>query len=89
MIFTSNANVKKQQISIFCNNNNVNVIQNPSLVFPLQQIGQKDDISTIRFLGVLFDANLNFKTHVRALMSKISKGIFALKVGTNENGPAC
>jgi len=43
MIFTSNANVKKQNISIFCNNNNVNATQHPNLIFPLQQIGQNDD----------------------------------------------
>jgi hypothetical protein len=63
MIFTSNANVKKQNISIFCNNNNANTNQNPSLIFSLQQIGRDDENSTIRFLGVLFDRDLNFKTH--------------------------
>jgi hypothetical protein len=83
MIFTSNANVKKQNISIFCNNNNANATQNPNLIFPLQQIGQNDDISTIRFLGVLFDADLSFKSHIRSLMTKISKGIFALRTAKN------
>ncbi len=83
MIFTSNANVKKQQISIFCNNNNVNANQNSSLMFPLQQIGQKEDSYTIRFLGVLFDADLNFKIHVKAIMTKISRGIFALRSAKN------
>jgi hypothetical protein len=83
MIFTSNANVKKQNISIFCNNNNANTIQNPSLIFPLQQIGRNDDNSTIRFLGVLFDRDLTFKTHIRSIITKISKGIFALRTAKN------
>jgi len=83
MIFTSNANLKKQQISVFCNNNNVNANPQASLIFPLQQIGQKEDSSTIRFLGVLFDADLNFKTHVKAIMTKISRGIFALRSAKN------
>jgi hypothetical protein len=83
MIFTSNANVKKQNISIFCNNNNANTIQNPSLIFTLQQIGGNDDNSTIRFLGVLFDRDLNFKTHIKSIITKISKGIFALRTAKN------
>jgi hypothetical protein len=84
MIFTSNTNVRNQNISIFCNNNNiVNVNQNLSLVFPIQQIGQNDETSTIRFLGVLFDTNLNFKIHVKSIMTKISKGIFALRTAKN------
>jgi hypothetical protein len=29
------------------------------------------------FLGVLFDNDLNFKIHVKSIMTKISKGIFA------------
>ncbi len=49
----------------------------------MQQIGQKDDNSTIQFLGVLFDADLNFKIHVKAIMTKISRGIFALRSAKN------
>ncbi len=35
------------------------------------------------FLGVLFDNDLNFKIHVKSIMTKISKGIFAWRTAKN------
>jgi hypothetical protein len=83
MIFSSNQNVKSQNISVFCNNNNLNVTQIESSIFPLKQVKPHDDISSVRFLGVLFDTDLNFKNHITSITTKISRGIYALRTAKN------
>ena len=87
MIFSSNQNVKSQNISVFCNNNNLNVTQIESSIFPLKQVKPHDDISSVRFLGVLFDTDLNFKNHITSITTKISRGIYALRTAKNFLNP--
>ncbi len=62
---------------MFCNNNNLNVTHIESSIFPLKQVKPHDD--SVRFLGVLFDTDLNFKNHITSITTKISRGIYALR----------
>ncbi len=79
MLFTSNPLLKSCELDIVCNNNNLNMHQEPDHIFPIKQVKQKDDNPSIRFLGVLFDPDLSFKSHIKIIMTKVSKGIFALR----------
>jgi hypothetical protein len=83
IVFTSNPIIKNHNIALFCNNNNLNKDQKSNLSCPIKQIKQNDDSPSIRFLGVLFDPDLNFKSHIKSIMTKISKGIFALRSAKN------
>ena len=74
---------KAKNFSIFCNNNNVKTILTPRILFPLQQLGQNDEISTICLPGVFFEKDLNFKIHIKSIMTKFLKGIFALRTTKN------
>ena len=44
---------------------------------------QNDEISTICFPGVYFEKDLNFKIHIKSIMTKILKGVFALRTTKN------
>jgi len=79
MIFSSNTNINNTDINIFCNFNNQN--ENiPELIFPIDRVKAQDDIPAIKFLGVFFDPNLNFKFHILKLKNKLSKALYAMRM---------
>jgi hypothetical protein len=65
-------------VSIFINNNNLNQ-NDPSNIHELTQIFASDDIPAIKYLGVFFDPQLNFKYHVSYVSKKISQALFVLR----------
>jgi hypothetical protein len=50
-------------VSIFINNNNLNQ-NDPNKIFQLSQVFASDPIPAIKYLGVYFDPQLNFKYHI-------------------------
>jgi hypothetical protein len=78
MIFTNNNAVKSRDFDIVMNFNNddENVQQ---LIFPIKRVSSKSNVPAIRFLGVYFDENLNFKFHINLISSKLSKALFILR----------
>ena len=80
MIFSRSKNITNP--SLFTNNNN-NDQNNPDLI---HEIGRVSDISTtpaIKFLGVFFDENLNFKYHISTLRKKLSGALYSLRLVKN------
>ena len=74
-----------QDFTILCDNNNMG----QDLDGNISQIGRvtsNDDIPTIKFLGVFFDPNLNFKYHTSNLKNKLSKALYALRSVKNTLG---
>ena len=68
--------------SIFINNNNLNC-NDPSLISLINRVTCQDKIPAIKYLGVFFDPNLNFKFHVQQISSKMSKALFFLRSSKN------
>jgi len=62
MVFSNSPLVKDMQINIYINFNNddENI---PELISSIDRVHYNDDIPAIRFLGVYFDPQLNFKYH--------------------------
>ena len=61
-----------------CNNNN----PDQNLAHNISGIGQVqsgDMIPAVKFLGVFFDPDLNFKFHIGKLKNKLSRALFALR----------
>jgi hypothetical protein len=58
-------------------------MDNPSLFFPISRVNVNDEVPAIRFLGIYFDPNLNFKYYVKLLNSKLSKALFLLRATKN------
>ena len=81
-ILFSRSNFNNENIQIFCNNNNSNQ-NNPDLIHPITRVLSSDNEPAIKFLGVLFDPDLNFKSHIANLKSKLSKSLYALRTVKN------
>jgi hypothetical protein len=80
MLFSSNRAVLNLNVDLFINNNSPNVeIENRSLVHKMEQINSLSKIPAMRFLGVFFDLQLNFKYHVELIISKVSRALFILR----------
>jgi hypothetical protein len=65
-------------ISIFINNNNINENE-PNNIFQLKQVFNSDSVPAIKYLGVFFDPQLNFKYHINYISKKISKALYLLR----------
>jgi hypothetical protein len=88
MLFSSNRAVLNLNVDLFVNNNSPNVeIENPSFVHKMEQINSLSKIPAMRFLGVFFDPQLNFKYHVELIISKVSRALFILCTVKNNLTP--
>jgi hypothetical protein len=77
----SNAKVSP---SVLVNINNNNDDQNDrSNIFPLSQVFSTDQVPAIKYLGVYFDPQLNFKFHIDYVSKKISQALFTLRTVKN------
>ena len=80
ILFSSNKTVQNLKIDLFINNNSPNVDhENPTLLHKMEQIDSTSKIPAMRFLGVFFDPQLNFKYHVGQIISKVSRALFILR----------
>ena len=80
MLFSpSLSNCDSSDIEIFINNNNSNVPLNPILCPRLLNVDHNSSTPFIKFLGVLIEPNLSFKSHIKAIGKKISYSLFMLK----------
>jgi hypothetical protein len=76
MFFTNSPAVKSNFPVIYANYNNLDTAANPDLVFPIENVTQNSKVPAIRYLGVYFDPQLNFKFHIQAIVNKISKMLY-------------
>jgi len=67
------------QIKLQINNNNCGQIMNPDLCKDIDCITG----GSIKFLGVNFDADLTFKTHLTNIKSKLAKSLFIIQRAKN------
>jgi hypothetical protein len=52
-------------------------------IFELQRVTPNDKIPAIKYLGVYFDQNLNFKFHISQISKKLSHAIYSLRAVKN------
>jgi hypothetical protein len=84
MLFSSNRAVQQLKIELFINNNSPSIEdENPNLIHKIEQIDSSSKIPAIRFLGVFFDPQLNFKYHVEQIISKVSRALFIKRTVKN------
>jgi len=77
IVFTNSKD--NENFNLFCNNNNENE-NNQERIHEINRI-QAD--GSAKFLGVLFDPQLNFKTHTNAVKSKLAKALYSLRMAKN------
>ena len=77
-ILFSKSNITKELI-VVCDNNNSD--QNlPENVHTLTRVTVTDPTPAIKFLGVFFYPNLNFKYHISNLKKKLAKALYSLRM---------
>ena len=71
-----------QDVRIVCDNNNndQNLSKNISVISRVQS---SDSTPAVKFLGVLFDPDLNFKFHISSIRKKLSKALYSLRTVKN------
>ena len=57
-----------------------------ALFILLPEFFSSDDVPVIKFLGIFFYPDLNFKYHISLLKSKLSKALYALRTVRNSLG---
>ena len=78
MIFTKNeSNINFDELNIVLNNNNVDENDENNII-KLSYVNSNSEIPAIKFLGVHIDPKLNFKHHIGAIHSKVSRSLFAI-----------
>ena len=80
-IIFSRSNIN-QDVSVVCNNNN-NGQNFPENIYPISRVQSNDNSPAVKFLGVYFDPDLNFKFHISFLRKKLSKALYALRTVKN------
>jgi len=80
MLFNpSFTNCSSSELEIYINNNNSEAPFNPLLCNKLLNVDHNSQNSYVKFLGVLIEPNLSFKSHIKAVGKKISYSLFMLK----------
>ena len=77
-ILFSRSRITQVNLNLFCNNNDhdQNLAENISAI---GQVCSGDAVPAIKFLGVFFDPDLNFKFHTLSLKKKLSRALYALR----------
>jgi hypothetical protein len=78
IVISNSRFVHETVTEISINNNNVGQNDN-QLIHVNQRILPSDNIPAIKYLGVYFDPNLNFKFHIQQLNAKLSRALFQIR----------
>ena len=78
LLFSFNNTPPPANLLLFLNNNNPNE-SDPSLISTLSRVTSSDKVPAIKYLGVYFDPNLDFKFHINSISKKLSNALFALR----------
>jgi len=82
LIISNSTAIQNMDISVKIDNNNSNC-NLPSLIHEIIRVKNSDPIPAIKYLGVYFDPNLNFKYHIQQISSKISRALYSLHTVKN------
>ena len=82
MVFSNSNQVKAMNLTLNINFNNENE-DDISKIFAAQRVVSDSKIPAVKFLGVFFDAQLNFNFHVISISSKLSKALYMLRSTKN------
>ncbi|MFN9979891.1 MAG: RNA-directed DNA polymerase, partial [bacterium] len=76
LIFSNSHLVRENPPQIFANYHNLSGVQKPELIIPIENANANSIVPAIRYLGVYFDPQLNFKYHISTITNKLSKMLY-------------
>ena len=81
IVFSHNREIATTSPEVVINFNNSNE-DDPNKIFPMTCVNTSS-VPAIRFLGIYFDPQLNFKHHVQLLLNKLSRALYFLRSTKN------
>ena len=79
MLISNSPTAKNASVNLFINNNNSLESPDQNLVHPISRVLSSSATPAVKFLGVYFDTELNFKYQIHHICSKISRALFMLR----------
>ena len=70
-------------VEFFFNNNDMNELNNPDRIYPIERITNASKIPAFKILGVFLDENLTFDYHFKITNAKIAKSLYSLRNAKN------
>ena len=83
IVFSNSLASKNNPPVIFANYNKINTLQRPELLVPIENITIHSLCPAVRYLGVYFDPQLNFKHHIQILNNKLSRMLYFYRQAKN------
>jgi len=83
IVFSNNVEATNSDFKIFISESNLNFSDPLANRTEISRVKKEDKVPAIKYLGVYFDPNLNFKFHTQMLCKKISKSIYAIRTVKN------
>jgi hypothetical protein len=77
-LFSNSRDARECSISIFVNNNNQGS-NNPSLCIPIERVQNTSNVPAVKFLGLYFDKEINFKYHIKMICTRVSRALYMLR----------
>jgi hypothetical protein len=81
-LFSNSRDARECSISIFVNNNNQGS-HDPSLCIPIERVQNTSNVPAVKFLGLYFDTELNFKYHIKMICTRVSRALYMLRTCKN------
>jgi len=75
-----------ENLSVVYNENEIGKVPDPQLITPLERVyngNPNKESRSYKLLGVLFDEQLNFKSHIDLICNKINKSIYCINRAKN------
>ena len=79
MLISNSPSAINYTVELFINHNNSPHTSDPNLVYPISRVSSTSTIPAVKFLGIFFDTELNFRYHINHICSKISRALFMLR----------
>jgi len=79
LLYSNSHTAKSTRLNLFINNCNPGETFDNALATPITRVHGTDQDPAVKFLGVYFDPELNFKYHISLMRGKISSGLFFLR----------
>jgi hypothetical protein len=78
LLISSSTQLPPPHLQILINNNNLDE-NDPTKIFPLSCVTSQEKVPAIKYLGIYFDPQLNFKYHINQISKKLSYALYSLR----------
>jgi hypothetical protein len=79
MLISNSPSALNYPIELFINHNNSSQSPDQNLIYPISRVVSTSSVPAVKFLGIFFDTDLNFRYHINHICSKISRALFMLR----------